>query len=169
MPKLRPVGFFARDPWTSFVPDRWWTLSRGDKIGLSVSALLAIVATVATVVTFITALDVHRETQPLAHGIRTTGVVVAYVDSGGRVPSYTPVVRFFTRSGQSITFRGAASLGKPKVGDSVVVSYRSAQPREARDLSEGSGSWEGFAAFALLLALVAVASFYSVRRVLHRK
>jgi hypothetical protein len=99
--------------------------------------------------------------QPVAGGVRTTGVITGFETHGGQDQSYTPHVRFVTTTGAEIDVSAATQQNKPTVGAPVTVSYRPADPREAHVLHSGHHWVLYLVVGAGLLALMPIAALHA--------
>ena len=83
----------------------------------------------------------YRQNDLKARGIQAQGQVVSLAESCDEDGcSYSPVVRFQTRGGQSITFESSYSSSPPSydIGERVTVYYLAESPGKA--IIEGEGS-----------------------------
>lgn len=156
-----------RQPLTSYVPDRWWTMSRLSKGLVVVTLCAAAIFFGVGIWSFLTASTVHDLTRPIPGGATSEGRVVSYERVGSRIVVYRPWVQFVANNGPSITFAGAETLSKPSVGERASVSYDRSNPRDAHDTSE-SGAWAGFAGEGIVLLAASGSAGYGVRRMLRR-
>ena len=157
----------VRQPLTSYVPDRWWTMSRLSKGLVLVTVGAAAIFSGVGIWSFFTASTVHDLTRPIPGGATSEGRVVSYDRVGSRLVVYRPWIQFVAKNGSSITFAGAETLSKPSVGAGASVSYDISNPRHAHDTSE-SGAWAGFVTEGLVLLAASGSAGYGVGRMLRR-
>ncbi|MDI5961230.1 DUF3592 domain-containing protein [Streptantibioticus silvisoli] len=105
---------------------------------------------------------VHRQHQPYANGMSTTGTVTGVQTSRNDhgQPAYAPVIAFTAASGRRVTVTEPnTSSVRPTVGGSVQLSYRKGDPQSARVIP--AHDWVAFAVTGIggLTALIGAITF----------
>ncbi|GAA2533289.1 DUF3592 domain-containing protein [Winogradskya humida] len=108
-------------------------------------------------------LYIQHHSQPYADGTKVTGQVTS-VHVGrsekGNKPMYSREVRFVTGDGQQVDFAESGSSSTPaKVGDPVEISYRAADPSQARIVGENTWIPLAIMGVGALVAVVGILTF----------
>ena len=108
--------------------------------------------------------------RPVPGGVQATGTVVDVYAHQYRGVVYAPIVAFTDSAGRRHTFRAPTSSDQPTIGAPALVSYNPANPAEAHDLSDSSGSWKmPFYTGAILLTFVSIEGVAVGVFVMHRQ
>jgi uncharacterized protein DUF3592 len=102
--------------------------------------------------------------QPIAGGVRTSGVVVRERVTHEKGYVYRPVVLFLDATGRQTEFEAAPRSSPAGIGNRVPVSYDPSNPLDAHDLASNSTWLFQFGAGSVFL-LVALGSTWLIWRV----
>ncbi len=115
-------------------------------------------------------LELRSDQCPYAHGIVTTATTTSFRTE--RTPNrsrtmwstyYRPVYTFQTRTGETTTYDDPiADNLPPKLGRSVVLSYRVNEPAKARVVR----GWDGWTTFPIIFTAASILVFASVAYIL---
>jgi hypothetical protein len=113
---------------------------------------------------------VHRQHEPYADGVSTTGTVVGEKrDHSADGVLYGRVFAFTTADGRKVSVAESEYRSRrPDVGASVEVSYLKSDPQSARIVEQNFWVPAGFIAMGALVASASLAALVS-RRTLFRK